>query len=138
MDMELPREPQAGLLAQVQHYWHIILKWKWTALADSCVASVAAATAIQLSCASRLYGQAEASGSRTIRTSCLLRTFSRSAPGAISQSHVRLLQSRSLAADIIEKMKLYENPDFAGKPKKGENALILKIRYFGKSSSKIP
>ena len=46
---------------------------------------------------------------------------SRSAPARASRSHARLLQSRTLASDTIDKLKLYENPDFAGKPKKGEN-----------------
>ena len=31
MSTEIAKEPQAGLLSQIQHYWHILLKWKWTA-----------------------------------------------------------------------------------------------------------
>jgi capsular exopolysaccharide synthesis family protein len=39
-------------------------------------------------------------------------------PETTVQSHARLFESRTLAADTIEKLKLYENPDFAGRPDK--------------------
>ncbi len=35
-------------------------------------------------------------------------------------SHARLLRSRTLASDTIDKLKLYEDYDFAGRPKKGQ------------------
>src|SRR4030042_5700947 len=31
MAAEPGKEKQAGLLSQAQHFWHILLKWKWTA-----------------------------------------------------------------------------------------------------------
>src|SRR4030067_282797 len=31
MATDFRREPTGGLLAQIQHYAHVILKWKWTA-----------------------------------------------------------------------------------------------------------
>ena len=117
MATELHREPQPGLLAQAQHYWHVILKWKWTAGGFLMVA-VIAATALSL----LLPPVYTASGSVWIEEDTNILPFEdvqSFGAGSNLQSHVRLLQSRSLAADVIEKMKLYENPDFAGKPKKG-------------------
>ena len=120
MATEFPKEPQAGLLGQVQHYWHVILKWKWTA-GGFLVLAVVAATAYSL-LVPPVY---TASGSVWIEDDPNILPFEdvqSFGAGSNLQSHVRLLQSRTLAADIIEKMKLYENPDFAGKPKKGAEA----------------
>ena len=43
MAPEISTETKRDLLAQAQHYWHILLKWKWTASLIFFVA-VAAAT----------------------------------------------------------------------------------------------
>jgi len=120
MAMEFPKEPSIGLLAQAQHYWHLILKWKWTAAIFFTLA-VGAAVAYSLSLSTIF----TASGSIWIEDNPNILPFEEVqsfGTGSNLQSHVRLLQSRTLAADIIEKMKLYENPDFAGKPEKGQQA----------------
>lgn len=121
MATEFPIEPQAGLLAQAQHYWHVILKWKWTAVIFFTLA-VAAATIYSL----LVTPVFTASGSIWIEDNPNILPFEdvqSFSAGTSLQSHARLLQSRTLAADVIEKMKLYENPDFAGKPKKGLKAV---------------
>ena len=121
MTTEFPKEPQTGLLAQAQHYWHVILKWKWTAVTFFTLA-VAAATIYSL----LLTPVFTASGSIWIEDNPNILPFEDVQSfdtGSNLQSHARLLQSRTLAADIIEKMKLYENPDFARKLKKGLKAV---------------
>jgi succinoglycan biosynthesis transport protein ExoP len=120
MPTEFPKEPQTGLLAQAQHYWHVILKWKWTAVTFFTLA-VAAATIYSL----LLTPVFTANGSIWIEDNPNILPFEdvqSFGAGTNLQSHARLLQSRTLAADIIEKMKLYENPNFAGKLIKGKKA----------------
>ncbi len=116
MATEIPKEPQRSLLAQTQHYWHVLLKWKWTAGAFLGLAIVAAAALSFL-----LPPVYTASGSLWIEEDTKVLPFDEiQSFGAESnlQSHVRLLESRSLASDIIEKMKLSENPDFSRKARK--------------------
>jgi len=106
-----------GLLAQAQHYWHVLLKWKW--IVSAFLFAVVAATAVVSLMLPKMY---TASGTVWIEDDPNILPFEEvqtMGPGTTLSSHARLLQSRSLAADVIEKLKLYENPDFAGKPKKG-------------------
>ena len=118
MATEFRRDPTTGgLLAQVQHYAHVILKWKWTA-ACFFFAAVAAATAYSLS-VTPVY---TASGILWIEAEANILPFEEVQPfssGTDLQSHARLIRSRTLALETIEKLKLYENSDFAGKPKRG-------------------
>lgn len=117
MAPEIVREPQAGLLAQAQHYWHILLKWKWTALLFFML-SVAAATVFSLAVTPVFTSR----GSIWIEDNPNILPFedvqSFGAGGGL-QSHARLLRSRTLALSTIDKLKLYDNPDFVGRPKKG-------------------
>jgi succinoglycan biosynthesis transport protein ExoP len=118
MAPEAFREPQAGLLAQVQHYWHILLKWKWTATLFF-LAAVAVAVAYSLSL-TPIY---TASGTMWIEDNPNILPFEDVQSfdsGSNIQSQARLLRSRSLASDVIDKLKLYENPAFAGTPKEGQ------------------
>ena len=118
MAQETPKESQTGLLAQVQHYWHVLLKWKWV-IAVFFFISVAAATIFSF-IVPPVY---IASGSVWIEDDPNILPFEEvQSLGAGSNlgSYSRLLQSRSLASDTIDNLKLYENLDFAGKPKKGE------------------
>ena len=118
MATEFPKEPQTGLLAQAQHYWHVILKWKWTAVLFFTVA-VAAATIYSLLVPPIFV----ASGSIWIEDNPNILPFEdvqSFGAGTNLQSHARLIRSRTLASDIIDNLKLYENPDFAGKLKKGQ------------------
>ena len=118
MPTEFPKEPQTGLLAQAQHYWHVILKWKWTAVTFFTLA-VAAATIYSFS-VPPIY---VASGSIWIEDDPKILPFEEVQPfnaGTALTSQARLLRSRTLASDIIDKLKLYENPNFVGKPKEGQ------------------
>jgi succinoglycan biosynthesis transport protein ExoP len=118
MATEFPKEPQTGLLAQAQHYWHVILKWKWTAVLFFTLA-IAAATIYSLLVPPIFV----ASGSIWIEDNPNILPFEdvqSFGAGTNLQSHARLIRSRTLASDIIDKLKLYENPDFAGKLKKGQ------------------
>jgi len=111
---EMSGESKNGLQAQVQHYWHLVLRWKWTAFLVFLVA-VSAATIFSF-LATPVF---TASGSVWIEDEPNILPFEEVqslGPETTVQSHARLFQSRTLASDIIEKLKLYENPDFAGKP----------------------
>jgi succinoglycan biosynthesis transport protein ExoP len=118
MAAEAIQESKGGLLAQVIHYWHILLKWKWTAFLFFFIA-IGAAT-IYSFMVSPVY---TASGTVWIEDDPNILPFEEvqtfSARNNL-QSHARLLKSRTLAFDTIEKLKLYENPDFIGELKRGE------------------
>ena len=132
MVTELLKEPPSGLLAQAQHYWHVLLKWKWTA-AYSFVAVAPQRPTAFLS--RRLYGARKSlDRGRFEHPSFRGRPIVRRRDNL--QSHARLLQSRTLAADIIDKMKLYENPILRESRKRARIPLIRQIRYSGKSSSR--
>jgi len=118
MDTDPGVKSQSGLLAQIQHYIHVLLKWKWV-IGIFFVLAVAAATVYSF-IVPPVY---TSNGSIWIEDDPNILPFEDvqslgSATGL--SSHSRLLKSRSLAADTIEKLKLYENPDFAGKPKSGD------------------
>jgi succinoglycan biosynthesis transport protein ExoP len=118
MGAELGQEPKAGLLSQVLHYWHTLLKWKWTASVVF-VAAVGAATLYSF-LVSPIY---TAGGTVWIEDEANVLPFEEVqtfGAGTNLQSHVRLIQSRTLAGETIDKLKLYDNPDFAGEPKKGD------------------
>lgn len=111
---EASRESKSGLLSQIQHFWHIILRWRWTSLSFFLLI-VSAATIYSF----MLPPFFVASGSIWIEDDPNILPFEEVqsfGAGTNLQSHARLLQSRSLAADTIEKLRLYENPDFAGRP----------------------
>jgi len=111
---EMSGESKTGLMVQAQHYWHILLRWKWTAFLFFLFV-VAAATIFSF-VATPVY---TASGSVWIEGESNILPFEEVqslGPETTVQSHARLFQSRTLAADTIEKLKLYENPNFAGKP----------------------
>src|SRR5512143_3960564 len=118
MAPETTREPQPGLLALVQHYWRVLLKWKWTA-ALFCLAAVGAAVAYSVS----LTPMYTANGTMWIEDNPNILPFEDVQSfdsGSNVQSQARLLRSRSLASGVIDKLKLYENPAFAGTPKEGQ------------------
>lgn len=120
MAVELSKESQSGLLALIHQYWHIVLKWKWTVLLFLCV-SLSVLTLYSF----LVPPVFTASGTVWIEDEAKVLPFEDvQSFGADTnlQSQARLLQSRTLAANTIDRLKLYENPDFAGKPKKGEKA----------------
>jgi len=117
MAPEISTETKRDLLAQAQHYWHILLKWKWTASLIFFVA-VAAATIYTF----MLYPIYSASGTIWIEDESNILPFEEvqtieAGPNLLS--HTRLIRSRTLASETIDKLKLYDNPDFAGKSRKG-------------------
>ncbi|MBE3110913.1 MAG: polysaccharide biosynthesis tyrosine autokinase [Acidobacteria bacterium] len=121
MVTEYTKEPQKGLLAQAQHYWHVVLKWKWTAALFFFIALFAATLYSFL-----VPPVFTSSGSVWIEDDAKILPFEdvqSFSAGTNLQSHAQLLRSRTLAADTIDKLKLYENPDFAGKAKKGVKAI---------------
>jgi succinoglycan biosynthesis transport protein ExoP len=120
MATEHPKGQRGGLLIQIQYYWHVLLKWKWTAI-FFCLAAVIVAVGYSF-LVTPVY---TAHGSIWIEDNPNILPFEDvQALGADTslESHARLLRSRFLAADTITKLKLFENPDFAGKPKRGRKA----------------
>lgn len=114
---DISTEPKTGLLTQAQHYWRILLKWKW--MIAILVAVTVAGTVIYSLNLTPIY---VSSGSVWIEDDPNILPFEEVqsfSAGKNMQSHARLLRSKSLAADTIDKLKLYENPAFAGQP--GEN-----------------
>ncbi len=120
MATEFNKEPQSGLLAQAQHYWHVVLKWKWTAALFFIIALSAAALYSFL-----VPPVFTSSGSVWIEDDPKILPFEdvqSFGAGTNLQSHAQLLRSKTLAADTIDKLKLYENPDFARMAKNGAKA----------------
>ena len=121
MDAETPKETSGGLIFKVQHYWRVLLKWKWTAML-CCVFCVAAATVFSFLVPPvyTAHGTVWIEDDPNILPFEEVQSFGASAGGMNLSSHARILQSRSLASETIDKLKLYENPDFAGEPKRGQ------------------
>ena len=116
MVTESSKESQTGLLTQAQYYWHVVLKWKWTAALFFFIALFAATLYSFL-----VPPVFTSSGSVWIEDDAKILPFEdvqSFGAGTNLQSHAQLLQSRTLAADTIDKLKLYENPDFVRKEKK--------------------
>jgi capsular exopolysaccharide synthesis family protein len=103
----------------IQHYLHIVRKWKWTTLLF--FLAVVGGVALFTFLIPRSY---TASGSIWVEEQMNILPFEDvqrfDSTSSSPQSYSQLLQSRALAAKVIEKLKLYENPLFAGKPQKGE------------------
>ena len=120
MAAEFSTEPKGGPLAQAQQYWHLVLKWKWTAsVFFVVVVALATIYSFIVPPVFTARGSVWIEGEANILPFEDVQAFS---AGTNLQSHVRLLQSRTLAGETIDKLKLYENPDFAGKPGKGKKA----------------
>lgn len=117
---ELTSDTKSGLLSQVQHYWHIVLKWKWSIVI---ILFTAATAAMVLSfVVPPVY---TAMGSIWIEDQPRILPFDdvqSFGADTIVQSQSRLLQSRTLARETIEKLRLFENRDFVGNPPKGKGS----------------
>jgi polysaccharide biosynthesis transport protein len=111
-------DSRSGALVQFQHFRHIVLKWKWTALI----------TFILIFGGGTLYcflvpPTYMSSGRIWIEDEPNILPFEEIksiGAGSFLQSQARLLESRALAAGVIEKLKLYENPAFIGKLGRGK------------------
>ncbi|HPW18397.1 MAG TPA: polysaccharide biosynthesis tyrosine autokinase [Candidatus Aminicenantes bacterium] len=117
MVQDTQQEAKPGLLALVQHYWRVLFKWKWTAgiFAFTCVA-VAIAYSFLVPPVYTAVGTIWIEEGPRVLPFEEIQSFGE---GSSLSSHTLLLTSRSLASNVIDKLKLSENPDFAGKPKPG-------------------
>jgi polysaccharide biosynthesis transport protein len=118
--MDSPPNTDNRPVVTFQHYWHVLLKWKWTALIFF---SAAVCAALILSfLMPRSY---TSKGSIWVEEQMNILPFEDvqrlDATSSSPQSYSQLLQSRALAARVIEKLKLYENPHFSGRLRKGEH-----------------
>jgi len=107
--------------AQVQQYWHVFLKWKWTAFSFFVV--VAGTITLYSFLLKPIY---TSQGRIWIEDEFNILPFEdvqRFDSGSYLSSHSMLLRSRSLAADTIEKLKLYQNPDFPGNISRSKKAI---------------
>lgn len=108
-----------GPVATVQHYWHILLKWKWTAVFFFVVV-VGGATLFSFLIPPIFTSK----GSIWIEEQLNILPFEDvqrfDTTSQSPQSYSQLLQSRALATKVIDKLKLFENPKFVGPPPKGE------------------
>jgi succinoglycan biosynthesis transport protein ExoP len=122
-------ESKRGPLELIQHYWHIVLKWKWTAIIF--FFAIVSGTTLFCFLTTPIY---TASGSIWIDDEANILPFEQiQALGAGNnmQSHVYLLQSRALATETIKKLKLYENPEFVGEPVDANDSNDAKDPIFG-------
>jgi capsular exopolysaccharide synthesis family protein len=118
MDPVVDAGHKSGLLAQIKHYGHVLLKWKMT-IVSFFVVVVAVAGAYSFLMPPVFTSR----GSIWIEDDPNILPFEdvqSLGPTTGLLSHTRLLKSRSLAADVVDKLKLYENADFAGRAKVGE------------------
>jgi len=116
MMVDQTSDTKKGPLAQIQHYWHIVFKWKWTAMIV--LLTVMTATLLFTFLTAPVY---TASGSVWIDDNPKILPFQEIqtfGAGSNLQSHARLLQSRALAAEVIEKLRLFEKSEFGAKPSK--------------------
>jgi succinoglycan biosynthesis transport protein ExoP len=120
---------QSGLMAPVRRYWHVLLKWKWTALIFAGVVLFAAI--IYSLTAAPVY---TAKGRVWIEDKSMkivpgeeVQTYN---PTTYVQTHAKLLQSRALATETIDRLKLADSPQLLGvsKPKAGSGSADLVFR----------
>jgi capsular exopolysaccharide synthesis family protein len=119
------QNPGSGkdLLAQALSYWHVLLKWKWTAFSFFFIV----VTSITLY-SFLITPKYTSRGSIWIEDESNILPFEdvqRFDPSSTLTSHSLLLRSRALAGDTIEKLKLYEHPDFPGNITKSKQKVDL-------------
>ncbi len=107
-----PRQSQQNLLEQILYYWHAVLRWKWTGL--SVAVLIVALTLVYIFISPHIYSARGTIWIDETQSVLPFEELSRLSGGINSQSHALLLKSRSLASDVIDKMKLHEHPEFVG------------------------
>ncbi|MEN6312453.1 MAG: Wzz/FepE/Etk N-terminal domain-containing protein, partial [Acidobacteriota bacterium] len=110
--MEHQADVKDGLLVHLQHYGHILIKWKWTI-----VIFFLATVSIALILSFVIPAVYTARGSVWIEDEPRILPFEdvqRFDANSYLSSHSQLLLSRALASETIDKLKLYEEPKFAG------------------------
>lgn len=106
------RPAQQNLLEQILYYWHAMLRWKWTGLTVSFL--IVVLTLIYVFISPHIYSAKGTIWIDETQSVLPFEELSRLSGGINSQSHALLLKSRSLASDVIEKMKLHQHPEFTG------------------------
>jgi succinoglycan biosynthesis transport protein ExoP len=113
-------ESKDGMLIQTQRYWHIFLKWKWVAfIVFFASVGVMALFSFLVTPTYTAHGSVWIEDEPNILPFEDVQRFD---SNSYLQSHSRLLLSRALAGDTINKLKLYENPDFMGKLRQGKTS----------------
>ena len=105
-----PRQTQQNLLEQILYYWNAMLRWKWTGLTVAVL--IVALTLVYVFISPHIYSARGTIWIDETQSVLPFEELSRLSGGINSQSHALLLKSRSLASDVIEKMKLHEHPEF--------------------------
>ncbi len=103
---------QQNFLEQILYYWNAILRWKWTGLTVAFIILVITVGIIFVF--PHVYS---ARGTIWIDESSNIlpfEDFNRLSGEINAQSHSMLLTSRSLVAEVIDRLKLADNPDFTG------------------------
>jgi uncharacterized protein involved in exopolysaccharide biosynthesis len=132
--VEYTMENRSGLMEQIQHYWHVVLKWKWISLLF--FFTVVTGVTVYSFLKKPVYtatGSVWIEGESNILPFDELQTFG---VGINQQSHARLLKSQTLAAEVIEELRLYENPDFVGKAAEENGSIELFREHLGFSCRK--
>lgn len=121
-------ENKTGLLVTVQHYIGILLKWKWTVIVVATVITLGATAFTFLR--EPIY---TAVGRVWIENDPNILPFEdvlRYDASSYLESHSKLFRSRTLAAEIIDQHKLYENPRFVGESSKREKPTDAQDPFF--------
>ncbi len=103
---------QQNFLEQILYYWHAILRWKWTGLTVALIILVITVGVIFIF--PHVYS---ARGTIWIDEGSNILPFedlNRLSGEINAQSHSMLLTSRSLVGEVIDRLKLADNPDFTG------------------------
>jgi len=125
----------------IQHYWHMLLKWKWTA--SFFFFAVVGATGIITLLIPRSY---TSQGTIWIEEQMNILPFEDiqrvDSTNSSPQSYSQLLQSRTLATRVIDKLKLGENPHFTANLKKNPRVpdaskMVFMERLIGKLQKNI-
>lgn len=106
------RPAQQNLLEQILYYWHAMLRWKWTGLTAALL--IVILTLVYVFISPHIYSAKGTIWIDETQSVLPFEELSRLSGGINSQSHALLLKSRSLASDVIEKMKLHQHPEFTG------------------------
>lgn len=120
--IEQSKGSSRGSISSIQHYWHIILKWKWTAAAFFCLV-VLGVTVFSL-LVPHIY---ISKGTIWVEEQFNILPFEdvqrADTTGLSPQSYAQLIQSRALASTVIENLKLYEDRGFARRALKGKKVM---------------
>lgn len=136
---EQAKNISGGAISTIQHYWHILLKWKWTAAAFFVVV-VLGVTIYSLLTPHTYISQ----GTIWVEEQLNILPFEDvqrlDSTGLSPQSYAQLLESRALAAAVIDKLKLYDRPAFArkaGAGTSGPNDRVFRERLIEEFLAKI-